>query len=162
MTRSILALTLLLALPVAAAAQDVTVYIRAAGDDAPFVDADLQARRDTAADLRQALRKTKGIVLVDDPARAVLTVEIVSRGLEATGSLERKGVYEIGPDIKATKEMTIRARLLAPQNYTTELVAQRDRSQYFESGRWRDLATRLARQLDRWVKTNRATLSAAR
>jgi hypothetical protein len=138
-------------------AQDVRIYVFIKADPSGFVDADSKDRQDTLTDLRKALSKKKGLSVVDDPKAAGVSVEILGRGFEETGGLNVRSPLELGPDLKPNREMTIRSRLLVG-DYETPIVAQNSPGALFQSGRWQDLAGKLANQIEKWVKDNRSKL----
>ncbi len=160
-------LSLLLALGVAPAlAQErIKVHVIAPEPAAEgFVDDTLKGQQDSFADLTERLQKTKSFEVVSDAGIADVTIEIRGRGWKETGETRTEttiasvfGVPNISSRTSAdtTKEATV---VLKAGTYEKEFSARRD--QMF--GAWKAIAGRLAGDIDKWVKENRATLLARR
>lgn len=140
-----MAVILLLALLVGPAQPaPVRVYVFTAADPSGFVDDAQRQRQDSVADVRKALAKRRGIVVVDSREEAQLALEILDRGIARGGTYAGTSQYSAG----------LRAAIHVGE-YRTEIAA---------SGRpleaWRTIAGRLADRLGDWLEENAAQITA--
>lgn len=120
---------------------------------AQFEDQAQRERLDSAIDLRRQLDKRSSVVVVDPPG-AVITLEIVGRWEEAQ---ETRAISRTTS--RAYRDKVLRVKLSIGE-YSTEIVGRSVGGEYSFSTSWGVAAGDVARQVEKWVTTNRAKLPA--
>jgi hypothetical protein len=159
MTLVAFVLTLSLASGTATVSEPIRVYIYAQQPAGGFVDEESERRADSADDMRRALRKTKGMVLVDDGAEAEVVVEVVSSADEPTGEWIGTRTRILGrissERSQEVTEHTVRA-VIRVADYEHEVVGQT------HSILWRDAAKAASKEVRDWLKDNADRVRAMR
>jgi hypothetical protein len=141
----------LIALPAFAQEPVIPVYIVQPSGE--FEDQALKDRKDSTSDLAAGLRrKEKTLRLVEDPMQAAITLEVLSRGRVETGALTPR-VFGGGVDSERAKRLIVK---LSVGSYETEIVGDGGTQTI---GAWKEAAGDAARQIDKWIKANRAKLA---
>jgi hypothetical protein len=139
-------LIVLCALLLAQAPDPIRVHLFTAATVNGFVDEDAKQRADSLHDVRDRVRKIKGIVLVDAPEQAELTLQVLSRGQVATGTYVNWG---FGITTTATRRV-VYVHLRAGAYET--MLANRSK------GDWKWAAGDVAKQFKKWLDDNRSKL----
>ena len=124
------------------------VYCAAALEASGFVDKDLGARRDSAADLAKALARDANVEIVDAADKADVVVEILER--TQTRKITGTRYTKTGPAYTTTSTSFLRARVRAGGS---ESVLEGRSGGFTES--WRAAAGDLARKVAGWVASAR-------
>ena len=148
-----------LALLVATLASAQTrVYVYMTPDPSGIIDDAQRGKSNSVRDVVEKLKKSKSVTIVEDAGHADLSLEILSRGPEQMNTattLPTPGVR--GAQTFGNARMVIHAKLVS-QNvaYTTELLGFAP-STYPNA--WREAASVLAGNLEKFVKNNRDKLT---
>ena len=149
------ALTLLVA---TTASAQTRVYIYSTPDPSGLVDDAQRGKSNSVRDVTEKLKKSKTVTLVEDQGHADLSLEILSRGPEQTATattLPTPGLR--GAQTFGNARMVIHAKLTAQNvTYTTEITGFAP-STYPNA--WREAASVLAGNLEKFVKNNRDKLT---
>lgn len=145
--------TLFILLPTSALAQDINVYVFTTETRDGFTDPDIEQRRDSVKDLRDALDGERGILLVESPDAADVTLEVLSRAKVGTGN------YLLwGGAAAMWKKNTVFVGLTAGE-YKTAIQGEAGAG---IKGHWQRAADNAAKKAREWIKQNRAQLVANR
>ena len=151
------ATTLLLALLLPP--EEIAVYVFTATDASGFTD-DFQARRvESLRNLKAAIDKKKGFVLVDTAEAADITLEVVNAGQLETGNTRTKGLSTgldgaiFGTTSKAEKKPQVHAMLRAG-SYSMEFQGV--------GTNLKNAADMVAKAVEKWAKQNEKQLAAKR
>jgi 7-keto-8-aminopelargonate synthetase-like enzyme len=156
-TRILGAVLLVLTTATVGRAQDIPVYVFTQTNNAGFVDEGAKRRQDSVKDLRGWLAKKKGIVLVEDAASAVVTLEVLASAQAGTGEQRTttRNTWLGGVSGSTVEETAATLRTtLKVGDYTTELIGRNGQA----FGAWKEAANAVAVQVDKWVRDNRAKL----
>ena len=140
------------------AAEPVKVFVFTAANAGGFVDPGQKQRSDSVEDLKKALEKKDFIQFVNQKEGADMTLEVLGRGGEETGSVTTSrgpfGTWNSSRDTVAT----VRVGLTAG-TYTALVEGYND-------GRltnvWRTAANNAAKKIENWIKDNHDRLIAQR
>lgn len=138
--------------------EPIRVFVFTAANDSGFVDADLKRRNDSVNDLKKVLSKNSFVQMVSEKNIADVTLEIMGRGGEQTGSATTTqdiyGQWHTNPDSVATVRVALRAGA-----YSTIFEGRND-------GRitnvWRTAANNAAKGIENWIRTNHDSLLSKR
>jgi hypothetical protein len=149
-----LVISLLLQTPPTTATGPVRVYLKPPVEAGGLVVGDaMKERMDSTADLRKGLeRYGKVLVLVDDPAQAQLTIEVLRRGQPKTGNIERSTL----PGVVATEDTGHSLTVLVTTADGKSGEMTETNKQQFSS--WGGVAKGLAWTIQDWIKDNRGKL----
>lgn len=154
----VLAVVVLLC-PVAAAAQE-PVHVAVIVQTSQFEDQAQKDRLDTAKDLKQSLTsKKKTLRLVESPAEAVVIIEVLGRGEQASGDAKLQRGALGGVEQTRYKDKVVRVKL-SVGDYSTEIEGRNADGEHVIRTTWGLAAVDAAGQIDKWIKTNRAKLTA--
>jgi hypothetical protein len=139
-------------------ADPIKVFIFTAPNEGGFADPDQKQRTDSVEDLKKALDKKDVIQIVAQKEGADVTLEVLGRGGEETGSATTsRGPYGTWNTSKDTVA-TVRVGLTAG-TYATLVEGHND-------GRitnvWRTAANNAAKKIENWIKDNHDRLIAQR
>jgi hypothetical protein len=137
----------------AADPEPVRVFLKPAVEAGQLIIGDeVKGRVDSTTDLAAALKgKKKTLALVDDPATAQLTVEVIERSEVGLGKQQRNtvtGTLDEKKGRRVTARITTAAGQSGDVSYTSE----------GEILMWRNATIGLAGKIDSWIKENRAAL----
>lgn len=155
-TPAILA-ALALCVPIAAHAQ-APVPVAVIVQTSQFEDQAQKDRLDTAIDLKKILgSKKKTLRLVEAAGDAVVVIEVLGRGEEASGDaqLQRGALGQL--EQTRYKAKVVRVKLSVGE-YSTEIVGRYSEGPSVIYTTWAGAAVDAAGQIDKWIKTNRAKL----
>ncbi|MEQ1908021.1 MAG: hypothetical protein ABMA15_04320 [Vicinamibacterales bacterium] len=144
--------------PVAASAQDpAPVPVAVIVQTSQFDDQAQKDRLDSARDLKVYLNgKKKTLRLVETPAEAVVTIEVLGRGVETQDTQNVNRSAFGGSRVSADKDKVLRVKL-SVGDYSTEVEGRsKDGELAFTS--WTQAANLASIAIDKWIKTNRAKL----
>lgn len=146
--------TLLVSL--ATAQNEVKVFVFTAPTPEGFIDQDSKQRSDSVKDVRVALTKKRGLIVVDEKEVADISVEVMGRGWKETGETTTSTIAlpplaggGLSSRTSADKDMDLVVRLRAG-SYETVLHSQN------EAIIWRVHAGEIAKKVEKWVKDNNA------
>jgi len=137
------------------ATQDITVFVSAATDASGFVSPDAT---DSAKDLSDALRKKKGLRLVDRKERADVWIRIdrrFTRNRDSGGRLEVDVDNATATIRQRPVEEGVLVATLSVGDYSTEVTAA-------AAWTWKSIAGQLAKAVERWINENRERVLARR
>jgi hypothetical protein len=142
--------------------EPIKVYVFTATNPGGFVDPDQKQRTDSVEDLKRALGKKDLVQVVDQKDSPDVTLEVLGRGDEETGTSSTttsRGYYGIwGSTTSKDTVAAVHVRLKAG-NYSTLIEGRND-------GRitnvWWTAANNAAKQIQRWIKENHDRLIALR
>lgn len=139
-------------------AEPIRVFIFTAANEGGFVDAGQKQRTDSIEDLKEALEKKDVVQIVGQSEGADITLEVLGRGGEETGSATTaRGSYGTWNTSKDTVA-TVRVGLTAG-TYSTLIEGHND-------GRitnvWHTAANNAAKKIEKWIKDNHDNLIARR
>ncbi len=133
--------------------QKISLRIFTAPDDGGFITAESKARQALTAAVIKTLSKEKTLVVRDD---APITLEILSRTIKATGTVETVNLPTVGPQTFAITETRISA-VLTFGDYTKNFdVVASSAGTYAVSAQ-----TRFEYEVKSWLKDNAAKLKTA-
>jgi hypothetical protein len=107
--------------------------------------------QDTMKDLRDSLKGRKGLVVTDKREDAAIVLVVMSREKAQITA----GVFG------ASRDCTVRVKFIYDGS-ETEMSASAQGGTLASGGAWSKAAGKVAKQVEEWVKTNRANLSQAR
>jgi hypothetical protein len=139
-------------------AEPIKVFIFTAANEGGFVDPGQKQRIDSVEDLKKALEKKDLVQIVGQREGADITLEVLGRGGEETGSATTSrgpyGTWNTSKDTVATVRVGLRAG-----TYSTLVEGHND-------GRitnvWRTAANNAAKRIENWIKDNHDNLIARR
>jgi uncharacterized membrane protein len=156
LTFAVLAAVALLS-PIAAYAQ-TPVPVAVIVQTSQFEDQAQKDRLDSARDLKVYLSgKKKTLRLVETPTEAVVTIEVLGRGVQTqdTKSLERSASGRI--EQRSDKDKVLRVKL-SVGDYSTEIEGRSADGEYVITTTWSQAAILASQAIEKWIKTNRAKL----
>jgi hypothetical protein len=123
---------------------------------------ELAGRRDSVKDLREILAKKKSLTVVSAEAGADVVVEVTDRTV--TIPKVAIGVGPVtGPGGGATyPAKAVHLKVMVTYGKKEQLPFSSKNSPFEASGGWRSAADDIAKQLDKWITSNRETLLAGR
>ena len=152
LTGSVLAALLLVA--ATSGAQDrVAVYLKHASGADGFTDPS-KDRQDSLKDLAKQLRDSKVVRVTENPAEAVVTLDVLGRETHADTNTIMTGL--VGGWSQQNKR-TLTVRLTAGE-YTTEFSGESGAHGILTG--YGDAAKQIAKQFEAWVKANHERLNA--
>jgi hypothetical protein len=139
-------------------AEPIKVFVFTAPNEGGFVDSVQKLRTDSVEDLKKTLDKKDLVEIVSQKEGADMTLEVLGRGGEETGSATTsRGAYGTWNTSKDTVA-TVRVGLTAG-TYATLIEGHND-------GRitnvWRTAANNAAKKIENWIKDNHDRLIAQR
>jgi hypothetical protein len=168
--RLVLRLVCLIAIAAAAFAgqkkqvEPIRVFVFTAQDASGFVDADSKQRTDSVEDLKKDLSRDSTIQLVSAQDSADVTLEVLGRGYEETGSAtttQDYGEWHTYPDTVRVVRVGLRAGGYSTLFEGTSSFAQRGLIGV-ASGLWKMAANNAAKSIEDWMKANHDTLLSIR
>lgn len=161
MTRLLLTAAVL-AFATSAAAQD-RIRIHIVPPTAEFVDETMKAKQDTVKDLTGHLEKNKRLEVVRDAAAADVVLTVVDRSASTPTVVATHTTADpLSALVNRSTTFTPNSVtiVLSAGTYTKTLTATNALTPMLNG--WKGIAGNLARDVDRWVKDNHATLVARR
>jgi hypothetical protein len=145
--------------------QPVRVFVFTAADPSGFVDDNSKQRRDSVEDLKKDLSKNSNIQIVADQATADVTLQVLARGNEETGSTTVEqgydGQWHTYPDTVRVVRVVLRAGAYSALVEGTSNFAQRGLIGVSQ-GLWRVAADNAAKDIGNWIKANHDILISRR
>ena len=145
--------------------ESVRVYVFTATDPGGFVDADAKQRSDSVEDLKRDLSKDSAIQIISDQATADVTLEVLGRGHEETGSTtstqDYYGQWHTYPDTVRVVRVGLKAGAYTTLFEGTSSFAQRGLVGVSQ-GLWRVAASGAAKGIENWIRANHNTLLSKR
>jgi hypothetical protein len=139
--------------------EPIKVFIFTGANDGGFVDPDQRQRSDSVEDVKKALDKKNLIEIVGQREGADLTLEVLGRGGEETGTVTTRpgpfGTWNSSNDTVAT----VRVGLTAG-TYTSLIEGYGGKGQIFSV--WHTAANNAAKKIESWIKANHDNLIARR
>jgi hypothetical protein len=143
----------------------VRVYVFTAADPGGFVDANSKQRTDSVEDLKKDLSKDSAIQIIPDQATADVTLEVLGRGHEETGSttstLDYYGQWHTYPDTVRVVRVGLKAGAYTTLFEGTSSFAQRGLVGVSQ-GLWRVAASGAAKDIENWIRANHDNLVSRR
>jgi len=156
MKKIVLFASLVSFVPILALAQN-RVFVYTTTDPNGFVDDTSRGRTDAVKDIIEKLKNKKQIKVVDDKGKADLTLEVLSRDYESTGSATTLRNPVIGSTTTVNKRATIHVKLTSLNTpYTTEIVGGAP-STYLNA--WSNASGDVASKVEKFVKENKDRLT---
>jgi hypothetical protein len=145
--------------------ESVRVYVFTATDPGGFVDADAKQRSDSVEDLKRDLSKDSAIQIISGQATADVTLEVLGRGHEETGSTtstqDYYGQWHTYPDTVRVVRVGLRAGAYTTLFEGTSSFAQRGLVGVSQ-GLWRVAASGAAKGIENWIRANHTKLLSKR
>lgn len=140
--------------PLATAAQSpAPVPVAVIVKTAQFEDQAQKDRLDSADYMRRVLRnKKQTVVVVEDAAKAVVVVEVLSRASVNPGTK-----YTLAGREYADEDKVVKVKLSVGE-YSTEIEGRSEGRQTMTGASWNGAATLAAVEVEKWIKNNRGKL----
>ncbi len=127
---------------------ELTFYVTSAGATNGFTDPN-KDNRDTVEDLVKKLKGKKMVSVVQSQEEAKVVVVVMNRELSSGG---HGGLWTAN-----ARDVTVRIKLLV-DGVEADMSASSEKAQIGSGGAWGRAASKLANQIEDWVKANRARL----